>query len=396
MENFITSLYAERIGGSRFGNDTVLYKFEKIKRWKKQALMENPHRRIIDLGVGEPDWMADPGALETLAREAADWNNRGYTDNGLPEFNQAAAQYKDRVFGVSGLDPEREINHGIGSKPILAMLPHAFINPGDIALVTVPGYPILGDAVKALGGEVVSLPLKEENAFLPDFSILSEDQKKKAKLLYLNYPNNPTGAVANEAFYAEVIDFARKNQIIVVSDEAYAALVYGDVKPLSFLTVPGAKEVGVSVQSLSKAFNMTGWRIAFIAGNAAVVKAFAAVKDNHDSGQFAAIQKAAIYCLNHPEITEKTAEKYARRHERLAEILTAAGFQTSVPGAGFYQYVRVPENAEAFCAALIKEKGILTVPWDDAGSYFRASVTFPARDEHEEKKIFQELYERLK
>ena len=188
------------------------------------------------------------------------------------------------VYQVQGLNSVTEVNHGIGSKPILALLPLAFINPGDITIMTVPGYPVMGTTTQAIGGEVVNLPLLAENNFLPDLDSLTAEQCKRAKLLYINYPNNPTGAVANKEFFAKVIDFAKKHNIIVVSDAAYAALTFDGEVPLSFLSIDGAKDVGVEIHSLSKAYNMTGWRLAFICGNELVVKAFAAVKDNNDSG----------------------------------------------------------------------------------------------------------------
>jgi LL-diaminopimelate aminotransferase len=310
----------------------------------------------------------------------------------------------DRVFGVSGLNANSEINHGIGSKPVLALLPMAFINPGDITIMTTPGYPLLGTTTEAVGGEVVSLPLLEENDFLPDLDLLTDDQKTRAKLLCLNYPNNPTGAVATEAFYKKAIAFAKENGVVIVSDEAYAALTFGEERPLSFLNVEGAKEVGIAIQSLSKAYNMTGWRLAFVAGNELVVKAFAAIKDNNDSGQFAAIQQAGVYCLNHPEITEKTSAKYSRRHDLLVDALRSAGFEISKPKATFYLYVKAPrgtksgatfESGEAFSQYLIKEKMISTVPWDDAGNFIRFSVTFVAKNEADEERVISEIKQRL-
>ena len=288
-ESYIQKLIAERIGGSKFGKDTVLYKFEKIKRARRAAVAAHPEMEVIDLGVGEPDAMADEGVVKTLAEEAAKWENRGYTDNGREPFMKAAAKYMEDVYGVSGIDYETEVLHSIGSKPALAMIPQAFINPGDVALVTVPGYGVLGTMTRWLGGETYNLPLLESNNFLPDLDNIPEEILQRAKILYINYPNNPTGAFATEAFFKKVIRFAKKHKIIVIQDAAYAALTFDGTKPLSFLSIPGAKEVGIEIHSLSKAFNMTGWRMAFMVGNPLVVKAVAAVKDNNDSGQFHAI-----------------------------------------------------------------------------------------------------------
>ena len=403
-ESFLQQMFAERIGGAGFGKDTVLYKFEKIKRAKAAALKSHPGMRIIDLGVGEPDEMADPGVVAVLAAEAAKPENRGYSDNGIPAFKEAAAKYLEQTFGLSDLDPETEIIHGIGSKPVLAMLPSVFINPGDVTIMPTPNYPVLGTLTKWLGGEVVNLPLTPENGFLPDLDALPAETRKKAKLLYLNYPNNPTGATATKAFFEKVVDFAREFKIIVVHDAAYAGLVFDGEKPLSFLTVPGAKEVGVELFSLSKAFNMTGWRIAAVAGNELIVKGFATVKDNNDSGQFIPIQKAGMYAFAHPEITEKTRAKYSRRHDLLVEVLNEAGFAAQKPKGSFYLYVKAPKgikggvsfaSAEEFSQYLIAEKLISTVPWDDAGSYVRFSVTFAAQGMDEEKQVMEELRQRF-
>ncbi|GKX27975.1 aspartate aminotransferase [Vallitalea longa] len=404
METYIQELIADRIGGNKFGKSTVIYKFEKIKRAKAAAISEHPDMEIIDMGVGEPDAMADEGVVRTLAEEAAKWENRNYADNGVPEFKEAAARYLEEVYDVKGIDGATEINHAIGSKPALAMMAQAFINPGDITLMTVPGYPIMGTMTKWLGGEVYNLSLLEENDFLPDLDSIPEDVLKKAKLLYLNYPNNPTGAVAPREFFEKVIGFAKENDLVVVQDAAYAALTFDGNRPFSFLSLDGAKDVGVEIHSLSKAYNMTGWRMAFVAGNEKVVSAFAAVKDNNDSGQFKGIQKAGIYALEHPEITEKTAAKYSRRHDMLVDVLNKLGFTARKPKGSFYLYVKIPKGvkggetfttAEDFSQFLIRKKLISTVPWDDAGAFVRFSVTFLADTEEEEKKVIDEIYNRL-
>jgi LL-diaminopimelate aminotransferase len=397
------NLFSSRIGGRQFGHREVLYKFEKIKQAKREAARLNPTILLIDFGVGEPDWMAEEQVINILAEEARSWENRGYADNGILAFKEAVAAYMERVYGVDCLNPITEINHCMGSKAALAQLPAAFINQGDITLLTVPGYPIIGTHTEWLGGEVFLLPLLAENQFLPDLSSIPEDIKKRAKLLYLNYPNNPTGAIATKAFYNKVVQFAIENQVIVISDEAYSALTFDNELPLYFLSVSGAKEVGVSIQSLSKAFNMTGWRLGFVAGNEKIVNALKAVKDNYDSGQFLAIQKAGIYCLNHPEITTKTNEKYSRRHDLLAAVLNEIGFKAVKPKGSFFQYVEAPKGikdgltfttAEEFSQYLIIDKLISTVPWDDAGRYIRFSVTYTA-DIEQEIEVMNEFKNRL-
>ncbi len=402
-DNYIQSLFAERLGGGQFGKDTKIYKFEKIKRAKRAALDANPNKVLFDMGVGEPDDMADPGVIKVLQLEAEKPENRGYTDNGVEEFKVAACKYMENVFGVKDLDPGKHVNHTIGSKPGLAMTPAIFINPGDIILMTVPGYPVIGTHTQFLDGEVVNLPLTEANHFLPDLKTVDSATREKAKILYLNYPNNPTGAKATRGFYEEAIEFAKQNNIIIIQDAAYAALTY-DGKPESFLSVPGAMDVGVEFHSLSKAYNMTGWRIAFIVGNELIVKGFSHVKDNIDSGQFAAIQKAGVYALEHPEITERIATKYKRRLSMLIETLNSVGFSAKMPGGSFFLYVRAPKgikggrrftNGEEFSQFLISEMLISTVPWDDVGNYVRFSATFAAKGEEEEAKIMQEIQSRL-
>ena len=305
-DSFMQGMIAERSGGNRFGvsrRDTV-YKFEKIKRAKRAAQKEHPDIELIDLGVGEPDGMTPEPVVSTLIKEAQVFGNRGYTDNGIAEFKQAAATYMDRVFGVSGINPETQVNHSIGSKSALALMPAALVNPGETVLMTVPGYPVFGTHSKWLGAEVVNLPLTAENDFLPELDKIDPAVAQKAKVLVINYPNNPTGKNAGRPFYEKVVEFANKYNVAIVQDAAYAALVY-EGKPLSFLSVPGAMEVGVELHSLSKSYNMTGWRIGFVTGNELLVKAFAEVKDHSDSGQFAAIQKAAAVGLAKPELTEE-------------------------------------------------------------------------------------------
>ncbi|WP_410768070.1 LL-diaminopimelate aminotransferase [Fontibacillus sp. BL9] len=404
QDTYIQLQFADRIGGANYGKDTAIYKFEKIKRAKAAAKKDFPGIELIDMGVGEPDEMADAGIVAKLAEEASKPENRGYADNGIPEFKVAAARYLQEVFGVEGIDADTEIVHSIGSKPALAMLPSCFINPGDITIMTVPGYPILGTHTKYLGGEVYTVPLTEENNFLPDLASIPEEIARKTKLIYLNYPNNPTGASATARFFAEVVEWARKYNVVVVHDAPYAALTYDGLKPLSFLSVPGAKDVGVELHSLSKSYNMTGWRIGFVAGNPLIVKAFSDVKDNNDSGQFIAIQKAAAYGLAHPEITEKIAEKYSRRHNLLVGALNELGFKAKKPQGSFFLYVAAPKGveggptfatAEDFAQYLIREKLISTVPWDDAGHYVRFSVTFAAAGIEEEERVIAEIKRRL-
>jgi LL-diaminopimelate aminotransferase len=405
MVNFFDDKISERLGGINFGKSTVVYKFELIKRAKAAARKAHPGVELIDMGVGEPDWPADGLVVKALSEEAGKPENRWYSDNGIPEFQEAAARYLEKIYGLKGIIPSENIVHGIGSKPILAMLPICFINPGDVLLTTVPGYPVTATYTRYLGGDVYNLPLTEANSFLPDLDSVPPAVLKKAKLMYLNYPNNPTGAVATADFFKQVVAFARKNNIVVIHDAAYSNLTYDGYKPLSFLSVEGAMEVGLEVHSLSKAFNMTGWRIGFVCGNSKAIKAYATVKDNSDSGQFRAIQKAAIEAINNPEITERTKEKYSRRFNLLVTALNELGFDAKKPKGSFYIYVKAPvgtETRRVFNTAsevseyLITESLISTVPWDDAGKYIRFSVTFEADTQKKETEVINEMKARMK
>jgi LL-diaminopimelate aminotransferase len=408
QESYIQDLFAERIGGKRYGKDTAIYKFEKIKRAKRAAKEANPNTELFDLGVGEPDAMADAGIIETLYEQARLPENRGYADNGDAVLKQAAANYMRKVCGVP-IDPETQVVHSIGSKAALSILPAALINPGDVVLMTVPGYPVFGTHAKYYGGIVHNLPLREENNFLPDLKTIPADILAKAKVLVLNYPNNPTGASATQEFFLEVVAFAKKNNLVVIHDFAYAALVFEGM-PLSFLATPGAIEVGLELHSTSKNFNMTGWRCGFVAGNELLVKAYGDVKDNTDSGQFLAIQHASAYAFDHPEITAGIALKYSRRMDLLVETLRASGFKARKPRGSFFLYVEAPKSAqavdgtgqpitfataEAFSQWLITENLISTVPWDDAGAYVRFSVTFAAKDTEDESRVVAEIGRRL-
>lgn len=404
---YLQNLIADRIGGRQYGKSTAIYKFEKIKRAKRAALAANPGKTIIDMGVGEPDEMAFPETVAELHKEALKSENRGYADNGDVVLKQSAARYLDRVCGVNGINPETEVLHSIGSKAALSILPSALINPGEYVLMTTPGYPVFGTHAKYLGGLVHNLPLTAGNRFLPDLDSIPPEVLSKSKVLVINYPNNPTGASATPEFFAKVVEFAKKNNIAVIHDAAYAALVF-EGKPASFLSTPGAKEVGVELHSTSKSFNMTGWRCGFVAGNELLVKAYGDVKDNTDSGQFLAIQHAAAYCFDHPEITEKIAAKYSRRMDGLVAVLRKAGFNAVKPKGSFFLYVAAPkavvqkdgsriafQNAEEVSQWLITQKLISTVPWDDAGAYLRFSVTFIAKDIADERAALEEIANRL-
>ncbi len=400
---YFQTMFAERIGGAGYGKGTEIYKFEKIKRAKRKALADHPERMLIDFGIGENDSMADASVRDVMAREINLPENRGYADNGIAEFKQAAARFMQRNFGVE-LDAATQVNHAIGSKPALAMLPQVFINPGDVTLMTVPGYPVAGTHTKYCGGNVFSLPLLPENDFFPDLDGIPADVKQNAKLLVINYPNSPTGKTATQEFYKKVVEFAKANDVVVVQDAAHSMLSF-DQEPTSFLQTPGAMEVGVEVHSLSKGFDMIGWRIGWVCGHPLIVQAFADVKDNTDSGQFIAIQKAAAAALDNDDIPRRIRAKYQRRLEKLVAMLRRCGFTCEMPGGTYFLYTPSPkgvkrgptfENGEAASQYLITEQSICTVPWDNAGAFLRFSVTYVAKDEAEEDTLMRATEERLK
>lgn len=399
----LQALFADRIGGATFGTTSEIYKFEKIKRAKSAARQAHPGTELLDFGVGEPDQLA-PAPIRRALKKAVDAPvNRGYSDNGIREFKVAAAQYMATFFGVEGLDPDTEINHSIGSKSALATLPLCFINPGDVTLATVPGYPVLGTHTRYLGGQVVKLPLLKEKGFYPDLVGIDPETAKKAKLIYVNYPNNPTGAAPSEKFFDALIAFAQANNILIVQDAAYATLVYGR-KPLSILSRPGGKDVSLELHSMSKSYNMTGWRLGFVAGAARAVQAFAEVKDNLDSGQFKAIQVAACAGIADRKLSDRIFRHYRRRLKKLVAVLKRSGFDAKMPGGTFYLYVKAPRaaaNGVVFATAedagqyLIREHLISTVPWDDAGAFLRFSATFESNGDADDDRVINELESRL-
>ena len=395
-------LFADRIGGEQFGKSTAIYKFEKIKRAKAKARTIHPNTEILDFGVGEPDQMAPAPIREALKAEVDKSENRGYSDNGIPEFKAAAADYMKAFFNVK-LDPAKEINHSIGTKPALAMLPLAFINPGDLVFQTVPGYPVMATHTKYLGGNVLDIPLLEENSFLPDLKAISPADAERCKMFYINYPNNPTGAVATDAFFDELIAFAKQYNILIVQDAPYATLVYdGEYK--SILQRPGAKDCAIELHSMSKSYNMTGWRLAFFCGAEWAVNALANIKDNCDSGQFKAIQHAACAGIADMSLAEGIRDHYEGRLRKMTKILQSVGFDATMPGGTFYLYVKAPTgagdvvfaNAEEASLYLIENQCISTVPWDNTGAFIRFGAVFESAGDADDERVLNELAERLK
>ncbi len=399
---YFQKLFADRIGGMGYGKGTEIYKFEKIKRAKRKALADHPDRQLIDFGIGENDAMADAGVRERMAQEINRPENRGYADNGVMEYKEAVARFMKRHFGVK-LDPVKQINHCIGSKPAYAMLPACFINPGDVTLMTVPGYPVAGTHTRYYGGEVFKLPLLAENNFLPDLDSVPDDIYRRTKMLVINYPNSPTGRNATPEFFEKVVALAKEKEFIVVQDAAHILLTF-DGKPRSFLETPGAMDVGIEVHSMSKGYDMIGWRMGWVCGHERIVSAFSDVKDNSDSGQFIATQKAAAAALDDDSIPKRINAKYRRRLEKIVAMLRRCGFDCQMPGGSYFLYTKSPigtssgevfANAEQATRYLIEERGIVTVPWDDAGSFLRFSVTYVAETEAEEDALMVETERRL-
>ncbi|MEM6330670.1 MAG: LL-diaminopimelate aminotransferase [Planctomycetota bacterium] len=399
---YFQTMFAERIGGANYGKDTGVYKFEKIKRAKRKALADHPERALLDFGIGENDEMAPPAVRRAMAEEINKPENRGYADNGSPVFREAAARFMRREYGV-GLDPATQLIPSIGTKCAYAMLPACFINPGDITLMTVPGYPVAGTHTAYYGGVVHKLPLLAENHFLPDLAGINADILRRAKLLVLCFPNSPTGKTAPPGYYEEVVAFAKANELVVIQDAAHAQLSF-DQPPNSFLATPGAMDVGVEVHSMSKGFDMIGWRLGWVCGNERIVSAYGDVKDTTDSGQFLASQMAAVHALDDPETPRRIREKYRRRMEKLVATLRGCGFACEMPGGTYFLYTPAPKgleggpafaDAEAASQYLITEQSICTVPWDDAGPFLRFSVTYVAEDEAAEDALMAETAKRL-
>ena len=401
--SWIHDCIAERLGGALFEKKAG-YKFELIKQAKKAFIKSHPDIALIDFGVGEPNDSAPNCATEALKDFCADWQYGGYADNGADFFKAAADKYMQTMFNVESLD-DKNILPIMGRKSCLCLLAGARVNPNDLVAYTVPGYGVFATQTQYFGGTTLPLKLSIENNFLPNLKALDEEIKHRIKILVLNYPNNPTGAIASPSFFEEVVQQALKYHWIVIHDAAYSALSFEE--PISILQIPRAKECCVELHSLSKGFNMTGWRIGWLCGNGTDVKACAMYKNNCDSGQFLAIQKAAATALSSAnEWLPTLRNKYKMRLKQLAKLLQNSGFNGTTPKAGFFLYVKTPQKAikkvsgEEFifnsaedCSQwILNQLGIVVVPWDDCGTFLRFSVTYRADNEIS---FFEELAYRL-
>ena len=371
--------YAERI------KRLPPYLFDRIDSLKNEMIKKGAD--IIDLGVGDPDIPTPQPIIEVLKREVEVAENHRYPFfKGMDAFREASADWYEGRFGVS-LDADTQILSVIGSKEGISHIPVAFVDPGDIVLVPEPGYPVYAITTSFSGGEVHYMPLLQKNDFLPDLDKIPEDIAEKAVLMYINYPNNPTSASATGGFFRDVVEFAKKHNIIVCHDAAYTELYFNDRKPMSFLETPGAMDVGMEIHSLSKTFNMTGWRIGMAAGNRELINGLGKAKSNMDSGIFQPIQLAAAFALGHAdELSGPIREIYKGRRDVLGAALSDAGLSFSTPESTFYFWVKVPggETSESFTTLLLEKAHVVVTPGSGFGpsgeGYVRFTLcTFEAR-----------------
>lgn len=353
------------------------YLFAEIDRRKRAALSRGVD--LIDLGIGDPDIPTPSAVVEKLLESASKPVNHRYPNSsGMLEFRQAVAQWYKSRFGVT-IDPDNEVVSLIGSKEGIGNMAVAFVDPGDIVLVASPCYPVYHIGTAFNGGSNYFLPLRKENHFLPDLDSVPADIARKAKLLWINYPNNPTAAAADADFYRRVVAFATKNNVIVCHDAAYTEMGYDGYRPMSFLEVEGAREIGIEFHSLSKTFNMTGWRIGMAVGNPELVSGLAQAKSNLDSGIFQAIQEAGSEALRLGDVIVEPSRKiYQERRDILVDGLHAVGLECEKPRATFYVWVACPNKltSAAFTAKLLEEAGVVTTPGNGFGEAGEGYVRF--------------------
>jgi LL-diaminopimelate aminotransferase len=353
------------------------YLFAEIDRRKRAALARGVD--LIDLGIGDPDIPTPSAVVEKLLESASKPVNHRYPNSsGMLEFRQAVSQWYKSRFGVT-IDPDNEVVSLIGSKEGIGNMAVAFVDPGDIVLVASPCYPVYHIGTAFNGGSNHFLPLRKENNFLPDLDSVPADIARKAKLLWINYPNNPTAAVADADFYRRVVAFATKYNVIVCHDAAYTEMGYDGYRPMSFLEVEGAREIGIEFHSLSKTFNMTGWRIGMAVGNPELVSGLAQAKSNLDSGIFQAIQEAGSEALRLGDaIVEPSRKIYQKRRDILVDGLHAVGLECEKPRATFYVWVACPNKltSAAFTAKLLEEAGVVTTPGNGFGEAGEGYVRF--------------------
>lgn len=346
------------------------YLFQRIDKKKEEARKKGID--LIDFGVGDPDLPTPPHIVSKMKEAIFDPKNHNYPPyEGMLSFRKAVSEWYLRRFKVK-LDPEKEVLSLIGSKEGLAHVFQAFLDPGDVSLIPNPAYPVYEMCTLLNSGEPYFMPLEEKNGYLPEFSTIDKNVSRKAKLMLLNYPNNPTGAVATKEFLKEAVNFAKENDILLCMDLAYSEIAYDGYSPPSILEIEGARDVAIEFHSLSKTYNMTGWRIGMAVGNEKAISALGVVKSNIDSGIFKAIQIAGIEALSGPEDCIKEAvEIYQRRRNVLAEGLKKLGWGINIPKASFYFWIKTPNgyNSVSFSEYLLEKAGLVVVPGNGYGQY---------------------------
>lgn len=358
------------------------YLFARIEKKTEEAKAKGID--LVSFGIGDPDLPTPQPIIDELCKEARNPANHQYPSSvGMLAFRQEVAAYYQRKFGVE-LDPRDEVVSLIGSKEGIAHINFCYVDPGDVNLVPDPGYPVYGIGTLLAGGEAYLMPLREENGFLPDLRAIPAEVAQKAKLMFINYPNNPTGAVAGKEFFEEVVEFAKKYNIIVCHDAAYTEIAYDGYRPMSFLEVPGAKEVGIEFGSLSKPFNMTGWRIGWAVGRKDVVECLGRLKSNLDSGQFQAIQYAGMKGLRNAEQSvQELCRIYQKRRDLMVDGLNKIGWNLKKPQGTFYIWAPVPKgfDSASFTEYVLEKTGVIITPGNGYGQYgegyFRISITIP-------------------
>lgn len=369
------------------------YLFVQIDKAKRQARAEG--KDLIDLGIGDPDTPTPRHIIESLYKAAKDPANHRYAlDAGMPALKNEIAMWHKKRFKVK-LDAQSEILPLIGSKEGLAHTPFAFLNKSDVALVPDPAYPAYRNATILAGGTPYFMPLLENNGFLPDLKKIPASILKKAKLMFLNYPNNPTGAVAPKRFLQDVVKFAKKHKIIICFDMAYSEMCYDNYRAPSIFEISGAKEVAVEYHSLSKTYNMTGWRLGWVCGNKDIVAAIAKIKSNMDSGIFQAIQVAGITALKtKKEFLQKMCKMYEMRRDILVDGLSKLGWSIKTPKATFYLWTKIPHKMDsmALSSMLMEKAGIVATPGVGFGKYGEGYVRFALT---QDKKRIKEAVKRL-
>jgi LL-diaminopimelate aminotransferase len=358
------------------------YKFQELERTiadKRAAGID-----VISLGIGDPDQATYPHIVSAMQEAVADAGNHRYpTNRGREEFRRAFAGFYERRFGVD-IDPEAEVIPAIGAKECIYNLCFAFLDPGDVALAADPGYPVYTGGPILAGATPELLPLVPELGFVPDLGAVPADVAARSRLMFLNYPNNPTGAIVPDGFFELVVSFAREHEILVVHDNAYSETTYDGYVAPSFLATPGAKEVGVEVFSLSKGYNMTGWRCAAILGKAEAVQAYWRLKTNVDSGLFEAVQMAGVAALGGPGgPLERMNETYLRRRDLVVSALREIGVEVSAPKGTIYVWAPVPEGhtSTSFAELVLEEAAVVVSPGSMYGpsgeGFFRIALTAP-------------------